>query len=123
MDERKPLKGGDFGGWGTGTPTMKLRSGGCGGGAGRGLHSSISQLNVSVFEGMLWVLSVDWWVITRHKLDTKRVTNQNGSCRAGKWTGVSPWAEADAAVPGSARRCYPASLTPSSRRPAPRPAR
>ena len=44
----------------------------------KGLHSSTSQLNVGTFCGIRWVLSVDTWVITRHKLDTKRLSDQNG---------------------------------------------
>jgi hypothetical protein len=43
--------------------------------AGRGLQSSTSQLSVRTFCGIRWVLSVDRWVITRHKLDTKRLTD------------------------------------------------
>jgi hypothetical protein len=46
--------------------------------SGRGLHTSTFQLNVSTFCGIRWVPSVDGWVVTRHKLDTKRLTDQNG---------------------------------------------
>ena len=45
---------------------------------GRGSHSSTSQLNVSTFCGTRLVPSLDMWVITRHKLDTQRLTNQTG---------------------------------------------
>jgi hypothetical protein len=45
---------------------------------GKGLHSSTSQLDVSTFCGRRWIPSVDRWVITRHKLDTKSLTDQNG---------------------------------------------
>ena len=45
---------------------------------GRGLHSSNSQLNVCTFRGIRWVPSADRWVITRHKLKTKRFTDQTG---------------------------------------------
>jgi len=44
----------------------------------RGLHSSTSQLNVSTFRGICWVPTVDIADITRHKLDTKRLADQNG---------------------------------------------
>jgi hypothetical protein len=44
----------------------------------RGLHSFTSQLNVCTFCGIRWVPSVDRWVITRYKVDTKRLTEQNG---------------------------------------------
>ena len=56
----------------------------------RGLHSSTYQLHTSNFSGTLWVPSVYRWVITRHKLDTKRLTDQNGSGSAEEWTSVSP---------------------------------
>ena len=46
--------------------------------AGRGLHSSTSQLNVSIFCRIHWSPSGDRWVITRHRLDTQRITDQNG---------------------------------------------
>ena len=42
---------------------------------GRGLHSSTSQLNLSASCGTLWVRAVDRWDITRHKLDTKRLSD------------------------------------------------
>jgi hypothetical protein len=56
----------------------------------RGLHSSASQLNVGTFRGIHLVPSVDRYVITRHKLDTKRPGDQNGSGRGEKWMGVPP---------------------------------
>jgi hypothetical protein len=46
-----------------------------------GLHSSTSQLNVSTFRGIRSVginLSVNRWVVTRHKLDRKRHADQKG---------------------------------------------
>ena len=49
-----------------------------GAGGGRGLHSSTSHLNVSTFCGIRWVPSGDRWAITRHKLNTKRLIDQNG---------------------------------------------
>ena len=47
----------------------------------RGLHSSTSQLNVRTFCRIRRAPSVDIWVITRvlHKLDTKRLSDKNGS--------------------------------------------
>jgi len=44
----------------------------------RGSHSSTSQLNVSTLCGIRWVPSVYRWVTTGHKLDSKRLTAQNG---------------------------------------------
>jgi len=44
----------------------------------RGSHSPTSQLNVSTLCGIRWVASIDEQVITRKKLDTKRLTDQNG---------------------------------------------
>jgi hypothetical protein len=44
----------------------------------RGLQSSTFQLNVSTYWGLQWVRLVDRWVTTRHKLDTKLLTDQNG---------------------------------------------
>jgi hypothetical protein len=45
---------------------------------GKGLHSSTSQLNVRTVYGTHCVPWVDMSVITQHKLDTKRLTDQNG---------------------------------------------
>jgi len=42
---------------------------------------------------MRWIPSVDGWVITRDRLDTKRLTDQNGLGYAEKWASVSPWPE------------------------------
>ena len=46
--------------------------------SGRGLHSSTSRLNASNLCGLRWVPSLDRQVMTRHKLNTKRLTDQNG---------------------------------------------
>jgi hypothetical protein len=47
---------------------------------GRGLHSSTSLLNVSTVCEIRLAASVDIWVTTRHKLNTKRLTDQNDPC-------------------------------------------
>ena len=57
---------------------------------GMGLHSSTSQLDLSTFCGIRWVPSVDSLVITRHKLDTNRLTYQNGSGEVERWASVRP---------------------------------
>jgi signal recognition particle GTPase len=47
----------------------------------RGLHSSTSQLNVNTLGDRVGGYSSvyqDRWVTTRHKLDTRRLTGQNG---------------------------------------------
>ena len=45
---------------------------------GRELNQSTLQLNVSTFCGIRSVPSVERWVIARHEMDTKRLTDQNG---------------------------------------------
>jgi len=56
-----------------------------------GAYTLPLQLNVSEFCGILWLPVVDTWVITRQKLDKKRLTDQNSLNRAERWTSVSPW--------------------------------
>jgi len=81
---------------------------------GMGLHSSTPQHNVTILGGIRWVPSVDIWVLTRHKLDTKWLTYQNGLGRAEKWTSVSPWCWATllpvSSAPNTASRLCAAGL-------------
>ena len=103
-DECKPLRGGG----GRGRRARRRRAGGrqhrrrrrrpaqVRAHRGRGLHSSFSRLKVSTSCGIRWVPSLDRRVITRHKLNTKRLTDQNGLSLAETWASASPCIEEDA---------------------------